>query len=196
MADVYRNFIRGLHAMKKVENFFEKVLWSSRFLVLIAVVSSLLGSLVLFIVGTMDLFGVARMTLYYYLGQESHDIHEFLITDIILAIDIYLVAVVLLVFGAGAYRLFISPIDESEQSGPTHPFNIQTFDELKDKIVRVVILAVIIEFFRAVVDIRFATPLDAIYLALSVLALAASVYLMNMSHDKKKEAKSGAGPAE
>ncbi|HKK57795.1 YqhA family protein [Marinobacter sp.] len=182
--------------MKKVENFFEKVLWSSRFLVLIAVVSSLLGSLVLFIVGTMDLFGVARMTLYYYLGQESQDIHEFLITDIILAIDIYLVAVVLLVFGAGAYRLFISPIDESEQSGPTHPFNIQTFDELKDKIVRVVILAVIIEFFRAVVDIRFATPLDAIYLALSVLALAASVYLMNMSHDKKKEAKSGAGPAE
>jgi len=196
MADVYRNFIRGLHAMKKVENFFEKVLWSSRLLVLIAVVSSLLGSLVLFIVGTMDLFGVARMTLYYYLGQESQDIHEFLITDIILAIDIYLVAVVLLVFGAGAYRLFISPIDESEQSGPTHPFNIQTFDELKDKIVRVVILAVIIEFFRAVVDIRFATPLDAIYLALSVLALAASVYLMNMSHDKKKEAKSGAGPAE
>lgn len=196
MADVYRNFIRGLHTMKKVENFFEKVLWNSRFLVLIAVVSSVLGSLVLFIVGTMDLFGVARMALYYYLGRESQDIHEFIITDIILAIDIYLVAVVLLVFGAGAYRLFISPIDESEQSGPTHPFNIQTFDELKDKIVRVVILAVIIEFFRAVVDIRFATPLDAIYLALSVLALAASVYLMNLSHEKKKEAKSPASPGD
>lgn len=182
--------------MKKVENCFEKVLWNSRFLVLIAVVSSVLGSLVLFIVGTMDLFGVARMALYYYLGRESQDIHEFIITDIILAIDIYLVAVVLLVFGAGAYRLFISPIDESEQSGPTHPFNIQTFDELKDKIVRVVILAVIIEFFRAVVDIRFATPLDAIYLALSVLALAASVYLMNLSHEKKKEAKSPASPGD
>lgn len=196
MADVYRNFIRGLHTMKKVENCFEKVLWNSRFLVLIAVVSSVLGSLVLFIVGTMDLFGVARMALYYYLGRESQDIHEFIITDIILAIDIYLVAVVLLVFGAGAYRLFISPIDESEQSGPTHPFNIQTFDELKDKIVRVVILAVIIEFFRAVVDIRFATPLDAIYLALSVLALAASVYLMNLSHEKKKEAKSPASPGD
>jgi uncharacterized membrane protein YqhA len=88
---------------------------------------------------------------------------------------------VLLVFGAGIYRLFLSPIEESEEKGVAHPFNIQSFGELKDKIVRVVILAVIIEFFRAVVDIRFSTPLDAIYLALSVLALAASVYIMSSS---------------
>ena len=171
--------------MKKAEMFFEKLLWSSRFLVLIAVVSSVLGSLVLFLVGTMDILEVAKKAFYYYLGRDGYDIHEFIVTDIILAIDIYLVAVVLLIFGAGSYRLFISPIDESEGSGPAHPFNIQTFDELKDKIVRVVILAVIIEFFRAVVDIRFSTPLDAIYLALSVLALAAAAYLMNMKHDKK-----------
>lgn len=170
--------------MEKIEMFFEKVLWSSRFLVLIAVVSSLLGSLVLFLVGTMDILEVARMTFGYYLGRQGQDIHEFIITDIILAIDIYLVAVVLLIFGAGSYRLFISPIDKSEESAPTHPFNIQTFDELKDKIVRVVILAVIIEFFRAVVDIQFSTPLHAIYLALSVLALAAAVYLMGVNHDK------------
>ncbi|RAU19294.1 YqhA family protein [Nitrincola tibetensis] len=171
--------------MKQVEIVLEKILWNSRFLVLIAVVSSLLGSLVLFVVGTMDIFKVAWMTFEYYLGSSDQDIHDFIITDIILAVDIYLVAVVLLMFGAGSYRLFISPIDESEGSGVAHPFNIQTFDELKDKIVRVVILAVIIEFFRAVVDIRFTTPLDAIYLALSVFALAASVYLMNLSHSKK-----------
>ncbi|KGK43039.1 integral membrane protein [Nitrincola sp. A-D6] len=171
--------------MKQFETILEKILWNSRFLILIAVVSSLLGSLVLFIVGTMDIFKVARMTFEYYIGKGGQDIHEFIITDIILAVDIYLVAVVLLIFGAGAYRLFISPIDESEESGIAHPFNIQTFDELKDKIVRVVILAVIIEFFRAVVDIRFSTPLDAIYLALSVLALAASVYLMNINHNSK-----------
>lgn len=171
--------------MKKVEIIFEKILWNSRFLILIAVVSSILGSLVLFLVGTMDIFKVGRMTFDYYLGRGDEVVHEFIITDIIIAVDIYLVAIVLLIFGAGAYRLFISPIDESEGSGVAHPFNIQTFDELKDKIVRVVILAVIIEFFRAVVDIQFSTPLDAIYLALSVLALAASVYLMNIYHDKK-----------
>jgi len=173
--------------MKKIEYYFEQFLWKSRFLVLIAVVSSLIGSLVLFVVGTLDIFKVGFSTINYYLGRSEQDIHEFIVTDIILAVDIYLVAVVLLMFGAGVYRLFISPIDQSEESGFAHPFNIQTFDELKDKIVRVVILAVIIEFFRAVVDIQFITPLDAIYLALSVLALAASVYLMNMNQAKKTE---------
>jgi uncharacterized membrane protein YqhA len=173
--------------MKKIEYYFEQFLWKSRFLVLIAVVSSLIGSLVLFVVGTLDIFKVGISTINYYLGRSEQDIHEFIVTDIILAVDIYLVAVVLLMFGAGVYRLFISPIDQSEESDIAHPFNIQTFDELKDKIVRVVILAVIIEFFRAVVDIQFITPLDAIYLALSVLALAASVYLMNMNQGKKTE---------
>ncbi|THF54304.1 MAG: YqhA family protein [Methylophaga nitratireducenticrescens] len=173
--------------MKKIEYYFEQFLWKSRFLVLIAVVSSLIGSLVLFVVGTLDILKVGLSAVNYYLGRSEQDIHEFIVTDIILAIDIYLVAVVLLMFGAGVYRLFISPIDQSEENGVAHPFNIQTFDELKDKIVRVVILAVIIEFFRAVVDIQFITPLDAIYLALSVLALAASVYLMNMNQGKKIE---------
>ena len=107
-----------------------------------------------------------------------------MVPRIILAVDIYLVAIVLLIFGSGVYRLFVSPIDQAESHAPSHPFNVNSFDQLKDKIARVVILAVIIEFFRAVVDIRFQTPLDAIYLALSVLALAASLYLMNHAHRK------------
>jgi len=35
-----------------------------------------------------------------------------------------------------------------------------------------------------VVDIRFQTPLDAIYLAVSVLALAGALYLMSHAHRK------------
>ncbi|WP_339719695.1 YqhA family protein [Marinomonas primoryensis] len=173
--------------MKKIESVFEHFLWNSRLLVLIPVISSLLGSLILFMVGTMDIIKVSFKSINYYLGRETLDIHDFIVTDIILAIDIYLIAIVLLIFGAGIYRLFISPIDESEASDIKHPFNIQSFDELKDKIVRVVILAVIIEFFRAVVEIKFSTALDAIYLALSVFALAASLYLMNKSHKSHSE---------
>jgi uncharacterized membrane protein YqhA len=168
--------------VNQLEKKFEQLLWQSRFLVLIAVVASLLGALLLFVVGTLDIIHVVISAVEYYLGKSEVDIHDFLVTDIIIAIDIYLIAVVLLIFGLGIYRLFVSTIDESEQHGKNHPFNVQSFDELKDKIVRVVILAVIIEFFRAVVDIHFSTPLDAIYLALSVLALAAALYLMGKSH--------------
>ncbi len=50
------------------------------------------------------------MTVDYYLGRGEQGIHEFIVTDVIIAIDIYLVAVVLLIFSAGIYRLFVSPV--------------------------------------------------------------------------------------
>ncbi len=160
----------------------EAALWNSRFLVLLAIVPSLLGSLALFVVGTLDILKVVGDVIRYYLIGSDQNIHENLVPDIIIAVDIYLIAIVLLIFGLGIYRLFVSRIDRAEARYPKHPFNVASLDQLKDKIARVVILAVIIEFFRAVVDIRFTTPLEAIYLALSVLALAAALYLMGKSH--------------
>ncbi|MDQ7729103.1 YqhA family protein [Halomonas sp. SpR8] len=160
----------------------ETALWNSRFLVMLAVVPSLMGSLILFIVGTVDILTVVADVLRYYLVGGTPNIHDSLVPDIIIAVDIYLIAIVLLIFGLGIYRLFVSRIDQAEARFPHHPFNVASLDQLKDKIARVVILAVIIEFFRAVVDIRFATPLEAIYLALSILALAAALYLMSLGH--------------
>ncbi|WP_150910088.1 YqhA family protein [Marinobacter halotolerans] len=169
---------------RSAERRFESVLWSSRLLVMLAVVPSLIGATVLFIIGTVDIFKVVLDTLTYYFSDSATDIHDTVVPDIIIAVDIYLIAIVLLIFGSGVYRLFVSPIDQAEQHAGHHPFNVQSFDQLKDKITRVVILAVIIEFFRAVVDIRFQTPLDAIYLAVSVLALAAALFLMSRAHSK------------
>lgn len=172
-------------AHSKLESGFERILWSSRFLVMLAVLPALLGAVVLFTIGTMDIFSVLATAINYYLFGGEVDIHDTVVTDIIIAVDIYLIAIVLMIFGLGVYRLFVSPIEQSEEHGPSHPFNVHSFDQLKDKIARVVILAVIIEFFRAVVDIHFATPLDAIYLALSALALAAALYLMSMASRKE-----------
>ena len=166
------------------EKRFELVLWNSRLLVMLAVVPSLLGAMVLFLIGTADIIRVAADAAVYYFGGGTEDIHDTVVPKIIVAVDIYLIAIVLLIFGSGVYRLFVSPIDQAEETSPSHPFNVSSFDQLKDKIARVVILAVIIEFFRAVVDIRFQTPLDAIYLAVSVLALAGALYLMSHAHRK------------
>lgn len=165
-----------------LEQGFERFLWNARFLVLLAVVPSLVGAVVLFIIASLDIFQVLFDAWAYYTGSSSEDIHDTVVTNIIVAVDIYLIAIVLLIFGLGVYKLFISRIEKAEQGDPAHPFNVLSLDHLKDKIARVVILAVIIEFFRAVVDIRFNTPLDAIYLAASVLALAVALYLMNLAH--------------
>lgn len=175
------------HASSLAEKSFEKFLWSSRLLVMLAVVPSLAGATVLFLIGTADIIGVVIDAGLYYFADAPDDIHDTVVPKIIIAVDIYLIAIVLLIFGAGVYRLFVSPIDQAESHTTPHPFNVHSFDQLKDKIARVVILAVIIEFFRAVVDIRFQTSLDAIYLAVSILALAGGLYLMAHAQHKEKE---------
>ncbi|GKW50943.1 YqhA family protein [Halomonas sp. NCCP-2165] len=167
------------------ERQFERWLWNSRFLVMLAVLPSLVAAVVLFAIGTIDIIKLVIATLTYYAVGGTADIHDTLVPSVVLAVDIYLVAIVLLIFGLGVYRLFVSPIEQAEEHTPHHPFNVHSFDQLKDKIARVVVLAVIIEFFRAVVDIRFQTPLDAIYLALSVLALAAALFLMSRAQRKE-----------
>lgn len=167
---------------RKLEQRFERFLWNSRFLVMAAVIPSLLGAVVLFAIGTLDILGILLDAVAYYALGSGQDIHETVVPSIVMAVDIYLIAIVLLIFGLGVYRLFVSPIEQTEGYTPRHPFNVESFDQLKDKIARVVILAVVIEFFRAVVDIRFQTPLDAIFLALSVLALSAAIYLMSLAH--------------
>ncbi|PRY66000.1 YqhA family protein [Halomonas ventosae] len=173
---------------KRYERIFERFLWNSRLLVMLAVVPSLLGALVLFIIGTLDILKLTVTAATYYLVGGQPDIHETVVPSVVMAVDIYLVAIVLLIFGLGVYRLFVSPIEPAESHPASNPFNVSSFDELKDKIARVVILAVIIEFFRAVVvDITFETPLDAIYLALSVLALAGALYLMSRAHKHHRE---------
>lgn len=163
-----------------VEKLFERVLLKSRFLVLLAVIPSILGAFVLFVIASMDIFGVMEETWHYYVtGSNPVDIHNTVVPDIVGAVDIYLIALVLLIFGLGTYKLFISKLEPSDDGELINVLNIKSIDELKDKIARVVILALIIEFFRAVVGMQFDTPLNAIYLAASVLALAAAIFLMN-----------------
>ena len=162
-----------------LERVFEKILWQSRLLVLLAVIPSIIGAFVLFVIGSMDIFKVVSGTWHYYVtGSNLVDIHDTVVPDIVGAVDIYLIALVLLIFGLGTYKLFISKIEPAEHSEAINILDITSLDELKDKIARVVILAVIIEFFRAVVGMQFDTPLNAIYLAASVLALAAAIFLM------------------
>lgn len=162
-----------------VERSFETLLWQARFLVLFAVVSSVLGAVVLFAIATTSIVEIATEVWRHYLtGGNAIAIHKKAVTAIVGAVDIYLIALVLLIFSLGTYKLFISRIEPAAGSETTNILDIASLDELKDKIARVVILAVIIEFFRAVVNIPFDTPLNAVYLALSVLALAVALFLM------------------
>ena len=80
---------------------------------------SLVGSVLLFVVGSWDIIKAGIKTVHYYLEVKSEisDIHNLLLNVIVNSIDLYLIAVVLLIFSFGLYELFMSKILIKELSG-------------------------------------------------------------------------------
>ena len=81
------------------EKLFENALWKSRFIVLLAVIFGFLGSVILFFVASIDVINVAKFIVITFLeGTHPDHFHEDIVAGIIGAVDLYLIAVVLLIF--------------------------------------------------------------------------------------------------
>ena len=159
---------------------FEGAIWKSRFIVLLAVVFGLLGAVILFVVASMDIWGVAVYTFNTIITQaHPESFHEDIVAGIIGAVDLYLIAVVMFIFSFGLYELFISDIDEANGKNGSQILAIHSIDELKDKIAKVIVMVLVVNFFQRVLHTDFTTPLEMLYFALSIAALAVGLSFLN-----------------
>ncbi len=168
-----------------IERVFEGAIWNSRFIVLLAVVFGLLGAVILFIVASMDIWEVAVGTYQVILHIIPHPehFHEDIVAGIIGAVDLYLIAVVMFIFSFGLYELFISDIDQAEGKNGSKLLAIHNLDQLKDKIAKVIVMVLVVNFFQRVLHTQFATPLEMLYFALSIAALAIGLnFLSKVGH--------------
>jgi uncharacterized protein (TIGR00645 family) len=166
--------------MEIIEKIFESALWKTRFLIMFAVIFGLIGGLILFIVASLDIWHVLQYTFSTLInGLHPKDFHSDIIIGIIGAVDLYLIAVVMLLFSFGLYELFISEIDIAKNSECSQILTITSLDQLKDKIAKVIIMVLIVNFFQRVMHIEFKGALEMLYLAGSILALALGLYYLN-----------------
>jgi uncharacterized membrane protein YqhA len=170
---------------KAVERGFEKFLWNSRFVVLLAVISSMISSMILFVVATVDVFELIQKVFSYIMLPGSdrtaaayEEFHGEVVGHIIGAIDDYLLATVLFIFALGLYELFISKIDEAEREATTSSriLLIHSLDDLKDRLAKVVLMILIVTFFKNVIHTTFEDPLNILYLAVGILFVALALY--------------------
>lgn len=159
---------------------FEKILWNSRLFIIFAVILSMVGSILLFWVASVDILKAAFKTYQYYtIGLSAgEDIHTILLNAIIGAIDLYLIAVVLLIFAFGLYELFIAKIEIKDEHS-SKVLEIHTLDQLKDKLAKVIVMALIVAFFSKVLNMGIETSLDMIYFASSILGLSLGLYFLH-----------------
>ncbi|MFK2823794.1 YqhA family protein [Arcobacter sp. YIC-80] len=163
-----------------IEKLFESAMWKTRFLVLFAVLFGLLGAVVLFIIASMDIFSIAKYafdTIIVHAHPENF--HEDVVSGIIGAVDLYLIAVVMLIFSFGIYELFISPIDHCEEAqDDSKILSITSLDQLKDKIAKVIVMVLVVNFFQKVLHTEYNGALEMLYFALAVTALAIGLFFL------------------
>jgi len=157
-----------------LEKYFESILWSSRYVVVLASTFSVIAAITLFLIGSYTIsYGILDYIEFFEKNQ--------LLKNIIKAVDLYLIAVVLLIFGFGIYELFVSKIDIARKNTDVTILEVENIDELKDKIIKVIIMVLIVSFFEKILIIMdsFTTPQDMLYFAISITSLAAGVYLIH-----------------
>jgi len=164
-----------------MEKIFESGLWSSRFIVLLAVIFGLIGAVTLFIVASFDVYETAKYVISTYITHAHPEhFHEEVVGGIIGAVDLYLIGVVMLLFSFGLYELFISDIDiaKEDEERENKILAIHSLDQLKDKISKVIVMVLVVGFFQKVGHTTYDGALDMLYFALSITAVAVGLYFL------------------
>jgi len=160
----------------------ENLLWYSRLVVIVPVIGSIAMGFAAVYLATVEVLAVFTQ-----LGgvvEAAGNLANFdkvaneLLAAIIKAADVYLLAAILLIFGLGLYELFIDRIDPAEQSTVApRLLLIRSLDDLKERLAKVVLLILVIEFLQYALRVPLTSALDLLYLAIGILFIGAAIYL-------------------
>jgi uncharacterized membrane protein YqhA len=92
-----------------------------------------------------------------------------------------MIGIVLLIFGFGVYELFISEIDFAKGKFAESTLKIKSLDQLKNKIIKVIIIVLIVKFFEKILKLtpQFTSPNDILIFSASILAICLGYFLIN-----------------
>ena len=172
--------------MNLLEKLFEGALWNSRFVVLTAVIGSLLAGIAIFFMATVDVIYLFQHALHYAdssLANEARKaLHDSTISHVVEVVDGYLLATVMLIFSLGLYELFISDIDQAHGSrSASKILVINTLDDLKSKLAKVILMILIVTLFKEAMTMHLTTPMDLLYLGGSIALVALALYWTHAS---------------
>ena len=155
-----------------------KLLNSSRYLVLFAVLGALASAMALCIYGTFNTIVVIYKMLAS--ADISAKTSKEIMLNFIAIFDLYLLGVVMLVMAHGLHELFIDP----EVKCPPR-LQIHSFDDLKTNLVSVVIAVLAVTFLGQIIAWDGTTQLVGIGVAVALVIAALNLYLWIVKAGKK-----------
>ena len=119
-------------------------------------------------------------------GHFTHNNSTLLIGKVVGGIDYYLIGIALLIFGYGIYELVVSVIDPRHQEQSElrrNLLNIDSLDSLKQKLTKVIVVALIVTAFKSMVGFPVTSSTELLMFCAGVLMLAFSAWLLGQTRN-------------
>lgn len=126
---------------------FEPLFFELRYLLMVPVLVSFIGSIAMFTVGSYNTYNAI-----YAIGFEGDFGQKAVILPIIKALDAFLIGIILVIFSFGIYDFFVSVLEPADHAGVRPDwFKFESTGELKNKLIEVVLVILAIKFFEQII---------------------------------------------
>ena len=168
-------------------NQFESMFMRLRYVTLVAVIASGLGSWLMFIIGALKVFAAYKV----YFSSDlldttlPNEAANFAITYLIQAVDTFLIGLVFAIFAGGIYTLYIRRTDR-EAPEVLSWIKIQNISQLKSILAELVIIILFVKFLEGALKITiYEFQWQMLSLPAGILMLAIALRLMGLrkTHD-------------
>ena len=163
-----------------------RLLYGTRLVTLVAVISSFVGSLLMFWLGLVNTWRAFVTQTQDVEGSLPAD--DLAVIHLIGALDRFLIAIVLMFFGYGIYVLFVRPETTPAQLGLPEWLHVDSIGQLKQTLAEVILIVLFVLFLRVALE-TFAAGvpkfdwqgmLSFLVLPLAIVLLAAGLKLAQL----------------
>lgn len=142
----------------------EKLLEKSKYSIYIPVVILLIASFIIFIYSSISF-------LTFFLDTFSK---EAFISEVVSAVDMFLLGVLCLMTSASLYELYVKELDSKIKLPET--LIVKNLDSLKEKLGKVIYLLLLIYFFKYALQYSIKTNIDLVLYASAILLISLSLF--------------------
>lgn len=129
-----------------------RVIVGSRFFTVVAVISSLASSVLMLFLGAYNIYGAFRYGLSRESAADEARFGTAAVISVVEALDLFLIAVVLLYFAYGIYSLFIHPEEAEEQLALPAWLRVRQIGQLKQVVAELILVILFVLFLRVVLQ--------------------------------------------
>lgn len=133
------------------QSFERIVVLSSRYLSIVAVIGSLAGSILMFFLGSYNIY-LAFSQVLQFPEYEGSNFGSAAVISVIEGLDRFLIAIVLLYFAYGVYTLFLHPESSRQELALPDWLRVGHIGQLKQVVAEVIIVVLFVLFLRLTLE--------------------------------------------